>query len=89
MELQCPRPFHARAVSDLTGIVDDIVLVEDHVLIEAMRLAHSELGLVLEPAGAAGLAGLMTYRQQFSGRLVGTIHGRKQTAAQMQQWLNL
>jgi threonine dehydratase len=80
-------PF-AEAVADLTGVVDDIVLVEDHVLIEAMRLAHGELGLVLEPAGAAGLAGLMTYRPQFSGRLVGTIlTGGNITAAQMQQWL--
>jgi len=41
-----------------SGLADDILLVEDHALIAAMQQAHRELGVVLEPAGAAGLAAL-------------------------------
>src|SRR5262249_35704482 len=42
---------HAEALVDLTGQIDDIVLVEDAAIVEAMRLAQAELGLVLEPSG--------------------------------------
>ena len=70
------------------GFVDDIVLVEDHTLVAAMRHAHQELGVVLEPSGAAGLAALLTYRERFRGQLIGTIlSGGNITVEQMQQWL--
>jgi threonine dehydratase len=65
-------PF-AEAVADLTGLIDDILLVPDSSLIAAMRLAHRELGLVLEPAGAAGLAAVMGHREQFRDRLIATV----------------
>jgi threonine dehydratase len=65
-------PF-AEAVADLTGLIDDILLVPDSSLIAAMRLAHRELGLVLEPAGAAGLAAVMDHREQFRDRLIATV----------------
>jgi threonine dehydratase len=80
-------PF-AEAVSDIIGFVDDILLVEDHTLVAAMRRAHQELGVVLEPAGAASLAALLTYRGRFKGQLIGTIlSGGNITVEQMQQWL--
>ncbi len=70
------------------GLVDDILLVEDHALVAAMRRAHQELGVVLEPAGAAGLAALQTHRERFRGQQVGTIlSGGNVTAQQMRQWL--
>ena len=65
-------PFE-EAVNDLAGLIDDVLLVPDSSLITAMRLAHKELGVVLEPAGAAGLAALMDHREQFRGRLVATV----------------
>ena len=65
-------PF-AEAVEDMTGLVDDILLVQEQSFIEAIRLAHGELGILLEPAGAAGLAALMTYPERFRGKLVATI----------------
>jgi threonine dehydratase len=49
----------AEAVHDLQGVVDDIALVEDEDMIRAMRLIHRHLGLVVEPAGAAGLAAIL------------------------------
>jgi threonine dehydratase len=81
------NPF-PEALADITGLVDDILLVEDHTLVAAMRHAHQDLGVVLEPSGAAGLAALLTHRVRFKGKLVGTIlSGGNITVEQMQQWL--
>jgi len=80
-------PF-PEALADLTGLVDDNLLVEDETLVEAMRRAHAELGIVLEPAGAASLAALLAHRRRFEGQLVGAIlSGGNITVEQMQQWL--
>jgi threonine dehydratase len=80
-------PF-TEALADLTGLVDDILLIEDDTMLAAMRQAHQDLGIVLEPAGAAGLAALMAYRERFRGQLVGTIlSGGNITDHQMRQWL--
>ena len=85
--VQSPYP---EAVADLVGLADDILLVEDHALISGMRQAHRELGIVLEPSGAAGLAALPTYRERFKGQLIGTIlTGGNVTAGQMREWLIL
>lgn len=79
---------YPEALSDITGLVDDIVLVEDNAMVQAMRLALQELGTVLEPSGAASLAGLMTYRDRFRGQLIGVIlTGGNLTADQIRQWL--
>jgi threonine dehydratase len=78
----------AEAVTDLIGLVDDFVLVEDDRMVSAMRLALNELGIVLEPSGAAGLAALLSSPAMFRGRLVATIlTGGNLTAEQMRQWL--
>jgi len=42
----------------LVALVDDIVLVDDVEMVDAMRFAVKTLGIVLEPAGAAGLAAI-------------------------------
>jgi threonine dehydratase len=86
IEVQSPYP---EAVADLVDLADDILLVEDHALIAAMQRAHRELGVVLEPSGAAGLAALTTYRERFKGQLIGTIlTGGNVTAEQTHQWLS-
>lgn len=46
------------AVARVRALVDDIVLIEDDELRAAMRLAAETLGVLPEPAGAAGLAAL-------------------------------
>jgi threonine dehydratase len=82
-------PFE-EAVTDLTGLIDDVLLVPDSSLITAMRLAHKELGVVLEPAGAAGLAALMDHREQFHGRLVATVlTGGNVSANNLTEWFGL
>ena len=50
-----PEPV---AVPRLRALVDDMVLVTDDEIRAAMALAAETLGLRLDPAGAAGLAGL-------------------------------
>jgi threonine dehydratase len=79
---------YPEALADLTGLVDDILLVEDETILQAMRRAHTELGLVLEPSGAASLAALLAHRRRFEGQLVGAVlSGGNVTAEQMQRWL--
>ena len=79
-------PFE-EAVTDLTDLIDDVLLVPDSSLITAMRLAHQELGVVLEPAGAAGLAAVLDHREQFRGRLVATVlTGGNVSPANMREW---
>ena len=76
------------ALDDLAGLLDDILLVEDQAMLAAMRLAHQELGLVLEPSGAVGLAAVLADRKRFRGQLIGTILcGGNLTPEQMRQWL--
>ena len=76
------------ALQDLQAVVDDIWLIEDEDLIAAMRLAHKELGLVLEPAGAAGLAAVMKQRDLLAGQLVATVLcGGNLTEEQRRRWL--
>jgi threonine dehydratase len=81
------KPF-AEAVTDILGLVDDMLLVEDDRMLQAMRLAHRELGIVLEPSGAAGLAAILANPGRFSQKLVATIlTGGNVTSGQMELWL--
>jgi threonine dehydratase len=61
------------ALEEMASVVDDMISVREAELREAMRLAFHELGLVVEPAGAAGLAAASLFRDQFRGQLVATI----------------
>jgi threonine dehydratase len=70
LEVQSP---HAEAVADLLDLVDDILLVDDAALFAAVQLAQRELGLVLEPSGAAGIAAIATHAQQFKGAWAATV----------------
>jgi threonine dehydratase len=80
-------PF-PEALSDITGVVDDILLVDDGAIVSAIRRAYADLGIVLEPAGAAGLAAVMANRDRFRGRLVVTVlSGGNATTDQLRQWL--
>jgi threonine dehydratase len=82
-------PFE-EAVTDLAELIDDVLLVPDSSLITAMRLVHKELGVVLEPAGAAGVAALLDHREQFRGRLVATVlTGGNVTPGNMREWFGL
>ena len=61
------------ALDDLANVVDEVVLVEDEAIMKAMRLVFQFHGLVLEPAGAAGVAAAMVFRDKFRGGRVATL----------------
>ena len=76
------------ALKHMETTVDDIVQVSDQATLQAMKLAHELMGIVLEPAGAVGLAAAITYKNRFKGQLVATpLCGSNLTKTQMQQWL--
>ncbi len=83
--VRVPIPY---ALETMRGSVDDVLVVDDAAILAAMRLAHERFGLVVEPAGAAGLAAVMVHPGVFSGRTVGTVFcGGNLTPAQMRAWL--
>ncbi|MDT0508794.1 threonine ammonia-lyase [Novosphingobium sp. MMS21-SN21R] len=57
----------------LARIVDDIVLVDEPALESAVALLLQIEKTVVEGAGAAGLAALMTHKERFAGRNVGIV----------------
>jgi len=61
------------AVGDLQAIVDDIVLVDDDTTLEAMRLLLAHLGILVEPAGAVGVAAVLADRGRHAGSRVATV----------------
>ena len=76
------------AVEDMRDQVDDVVLVDDGAIVEAMRLLFEHAGQVCEPAGAAGVAAILRDRQRFAGRRVATVLcGSNLTAEQAARWL--
>jgi threonine dehydratase len=78
----------AEAVEDMSGIVDDVHLVEDAAIIDAMRLLYREAGLVTEPSGAAGIAAVLTRPAAFRGKRVAVvICGGNLTVEQAKLWL--
>ena len=55
------------------ALVDDILLVEEEALEEAVLCLLEVERTVVEGAGAAGLAAVMSYRERFAGRRVGLV----------------
>jgi len=52
----------------VVALVDDVVLVDDDELRHAARLIAESLGLLVEPAGAAGVAALLRHRDALRPR---------------------
>jgi threonine dehydratase len=78
------------ALADLAGLVDDMLLVPDALILRAMRLLHQHAGIVAEPSGAVGLAGVIQDPRRFAGQTVGTIIcGGNLTPTQMRDWLDV
>jgi threonine dehydratase len=78
----------AEAVADMTGIVDDVLLVTDDQIIAAMRLLFANAGIMAEPSGAAGLAAIAAFPDRFRGRKAATILcGSNLTDEQVKAWL--
>jgi len=78
------------AVADLAGLVDELRLVDDDDLVRAMRLLHRHAGVVVEPAGAAGVAALLGGADAWLGARVATVLcGANVTPEQARGWLGV
>jgi threonine dehydratase len=76
------------AVEWLKDTIDDVVLVTDDQILEAMDFAHRTWGRVVEPAGAAGLAAVLAQASHMKGRRVATmLCGANLTDQQIAAWL--
>ncbi|MDT0264407.1 pyridoxal-phosphate dependent enzyme [Jatrophihabitans sp. DSM 44399] len=53
--------------------VDDVLLVEDDDLVDAMRFMFERLKVVVEPSGVSALTAVLTHPDRFRGRRVGVI----------------
>lgn len=61
------------AVRDMQGLVDDVLLITDAHIIQAMRLVYQHVGLLLEPAGAVGVAAIVAHPALFANQKVATV----------------
>ena len=83
--VRVPVPY---ALEVMRECVDDVVDVQDEHVITAMQLVHQHLGLVAEPAGAAGVAAIVADPERFRGQHVGSILcGGNIDPARAQQYL--
>lgn len=68
--------------------VHEVILVSDAEIVEAMKWLHRDAGLVVEPAGAAGVAGLAKLRVGLAGKRVAVpLTGGNVTEEQLRTWL--
>ncbi|MEO8744314.1 MAG: threonine/serine dehydratase [Candidatus Dormiibacterota bacterium] len=76
------------ALTIMRMTVDEVMLVSDTEILAAMRALFADAGLVVEPAGAAGVAAIMHRRSELAGMRVATpLCGGNLTSAQVAQWL--
>jgi threonine dehydratase len=76
------------ALDIMRSTVDEVMLVTDDEIVEAMRWVHRDAGVVVEPAGAAGIAAVAKRRDELAGKLVAVpLTGGNVTDEQLRTWL--
>jgi threonine dehydratase len=77
-----------QALKDMTGLVDEALLVNDNSIINGMKLIHQHLGIVSEPSGAVGIAAILENPIYFKNQTIATvICGGNLTTQQLKLWL--
>jgi threonine dehydratase len=85
LDVRVPVP---ESLLNLAEVMDEVLTVQDASLIEAMHLVFRHHGLVIEPAGAAGLAAAIAYKERFRGaRIAAPLAGGNLSADQIRCWL--
>lgn len=77
----------AYAMEHLAKALDDVVLVSDARMIEAMRLVQQTTGLAIEPAAASVVAAMMNAHGHLPSAVAAPISGSNLTAEQKAKWL--
>jgi threonine dehydratase len=80
------RPI-PQALADMHGTVDDVLLVGEQAIKRAMRMVFTDAGLVVEPAGAVGVAAILEHPSLRSSRLATVLCGGNLTGEQVARWL--
>ena len=76
-------------LTDMAGLVDDVLLVNDNALIHGMKLLHEHLGVTVEPSGAAAIAAVLLFPDRFRQRLLATIiSGGNISQEEARRWLS-
>ena len=76
------------ALDVMRGVVDEVILVTDDEIVDAMRMLFVDAGVIVEPAGAAGLAAIAKGRAELAGqRVVTPLTGANLTMQQIRDWL--
>jgi threonine dehydratase len=76
------------AVADMHGIVDEVLLVDDTSIIQAMQMVYENHGMMVEPAGVVGLAALAENPTRFKEMHIATVLcGGNMTKQQIGMWL--
>jgi threonine dehydratase len=84
LAVRIPVPF---AVEEMRAFVDEVLLVSEQQILEATRALFRFTGLVAEPSGATGLAGIQSTPASFRGQRVATpICGANVTEEQIRSW---
>jgi threonine dehydratase len=74
------------AVAEMRHTIDEVILIDDAATLNAMKLLHKHIGLIVEPSGAIGVAAAALER--FRGARVATvICGGNLTEAQIREWI--
>lgn len=83
--VRVPVPY---ALACMGATVDAVLSVSEDAIVAAMRLVHEALGLVVEPAGVAGVAALIEHETRFRGARVATVLcGGNLMPDQIRHWL--
>ncbi len=75
------------ALADLQGLVDDIVLVSEDSIRQALQMVGQSLDLICEPAAVAGVAAVMSHDSLAKGVICTPITGGNATHKQLQEWI--
>lgn len=57
----------------ISDLVDDIIVLEDNDIIEAMKIIWTRMKVIVEPSSAVALAAVLKNKTRFSGKHVGII----------------
>jgi threonine dehydratase len=75
------------ALDDMHAVVDEVLLVSEEAILQAMKLIALHTGILVEPSGAVGVAALQTHQAKFAGQRVAAILcGGNLTAEQIDRW---
>jgi len=74
------------ALVDLADTLDEVLLVSEDAMTQAMRHVFEHVGIVLEPAGAAGVAAVLEHAELRSQALATVLTGSNVAAGQWFRW---